>query len=160
MNAVKLNDVANVTINGTRLAIHKFRAFTSMRIAAAAMATLSPAAPIIGALLGEGESANSTITTALASLGPSLATLDPRQVEDFARELTVTNGNVFYEQHGKPVNFTESSADELFGGDISHLFALMKEVIELNYGGLFIWLKTLFGNSEEDGEADKVESLT
>ena len=152
MNAVDINDVSYANINGTRFCIRKFRGFTTVRIGATALAALSPAAPILGALMGEGEAADTSITKALGSLGSSLATLDARQVETLARELTTNNGNVTYEQDGRPQTFTENSIDELFGGDIQYLFALMKEVITLNFGGLFTWLGTLFGNRAEEGQ--------
>ena len=158
MNALNMNDVANVTINDVRFAIHKFRGFTSVRVGATALAVLSPAAPLLGAVAGFGDEADVDIGKALSSLGPALAALDADRVEMLARELTEKNGNVFYERDSKPLQFTESSIDELFGGDISHLFELMKEVITLNFSGLFTWLGTLFGKDAEEAE-EQTESL-
>jgi len=156
MNAVDMNDIKTITINKTRFAIRKFRGLTSVRVGTAAIAALSPAAGLIGGLFGITENADADIGKSLQGLGASMTSLEPKKVESLVTELTILNKNVSYEQESRAIDFTESSIDELFGGDIQYLFELIKEVITLNYRGLFTWLGGLFGKAAEDGQMESL----
>jgi hypothetical protein len=160
MKAVGVNDVVHVVINGVKFGIRKFRGYTTMGIGAAVISTLAPVAPLIGALLGEGDAADMDMSSALSSLGLSLMKLEPKKIVEISRELLEVHGNVSYELKGEYHSFTESSVDDTLDGNPAHIVTLILEVLKINYGGLFTMLGDQFGNrAQEEPEDEQVQSL-
>lgn len=148
------------TIGDNKFYIRPFPAFTAAKItgdlANVATPLLAAIAPLILKYMPKNGSGGEVVKKALdadiSEVAPALSGafsgLSGDKLEHLCRELLTAHGNISVSPGGDDsMNklMEESDANDLFAGELDEMFALMFEVIKINFSGFFKKLAAQYG---------------
>ena len=148
-------------LGGYMFYVRPLPAFTAAGISGEIFGIIVPALGSIAPLLGAKGDVASLFDIDTEIVAKALATgasgLSFEKLEYLLRKLLVQYHNISFEsidKKGKPQVLTEELANDVFCGDVHHLYILAIDVIKSNYSGFFEKLGSLFG-----GHAGALEKL-
>jgi len=158
---MKQFDVTQKTINGTKFFIRPFSgfkcAYLSGEVFSFLMPLLSSIMPAISGVAGSDNIMDADVSN-IAPLISSGSAVSGAKLEKFLKMMLTDYGNISVEHEGETQTLTEDLVNEIFCAAFEDMIVLALEVLRINFPGILLKIKDLFGKLPEDFQ-EKMKEL-
>ena len=144
-----------VTIAKTDFYIYPFSAFKSSNLSAEVASIIGPLLSVVLPLKSDngGDVLDMDIEKASPAIIKAFESIDGNKVEGLLKKLLIKEKNIAVKYKNEDGELEqeyldEDLANEIFCGEVQNMFLLAYKVIEVNFGGFFKKLPSLFGKEE------------